>query len=441
MASSTANFRNRDEHRKQMELEEARKAGLAPAEVDEETGKEINPHIPQYMSTAPWYLNESRPTLKHQRNWKQGGGGAAATQAEWYDRGAKTFHAAKYRKGACDNCGAITHKVKDCVERPRKVGAKWTNTNIAPDEKVQDFDLDYEGKRDRWNGYDASTYSRVIDLHEKVDELKRHTTKQRELQKKFTQKEGATEDKEINEEEEGDDNSDEDDVDDDAKLDESEQMDFGKVEKRVRTAGGGSTGTVRNLRIREDTAKYLRNLDTNSAYYDPKTRSMRENPTPNADADAAVYKGDNFIRGSGSTKDFLQLNLHAWESFERGQDVHVQAVPSQAELLYQEFRGKKEKLTTKTKHAILEQYGNAAAQDLDNDGTDMLPAQTEQYVEYDRAGRVIKGQEAAKPTSKYEEDVHVHNHTAVWGSWWKDHMWGYACCHQTMKNSYCLGHA
>jgi len=36
--------------------------------------------------------------------------------------------------------------------------------------------------------------------------------------------------------------------------------------------------TVRNLRIREDVAKYLRNLDPNSAYYDPKTRSMRDNP-------------------------------------------------------------------------------------------------------------------------------------------------------------------
>ena len=36
--------------------------------------------------------------------------------------------------------------------------------------------------------------------------------------------------------------------------------------------------TVRNLRIREDTAKYLRNLDPNSAYYDPKTRAMRKNP-------------------------------------------------------------------------------------------------------------------------------------------------------------------
>lgn len=40
--------------------------------------------------------------------------------------------------------------------------------------------------------------------------------------------------------------------------------------------------TVRNLRIREDTAKYLRNLDPNSAYYDPKTRSMRDNPNINS---------------------------------------------------------------------------------------------------------------------------------------------------------------
>lgn len=32
---------------------------------------------------------------------------------------------------------------------------------------------------------------------------------------------------------------------DEAKVDESKQMDFARVEKRVRTTGGGSTGTVR----------------------------------------------------------------------------------------------------------------------------------------------------------------------------------------------------
>lgn len=54
--------------------------------------------------------------------------------------------------------------------------------------------------------------------------------------------------------------------------------------------------TVRNLRIREDRAKYLYNLDPNSAYYDPKTRAMRDNPLPEANAEDLVFAGDNFIR-------------------------------------------------------------------------------------------------------------------------------------------------
>ena len=50
----------------------------------------------------------------------------------------------------------------------------------------------------------------------------------------------------------------------------------------VVSAGGanGERVVARNLRIREDTAKYLYNLDVNSAYYDAKTRSMRADPTP-----------------------------------------------------------------------------------------------------------------------------------------------------------------
>lgn len=47
----------------------------------------------------------------------------------------------------------------------------------------------------------------------------------------------------------------------------------------------------------------------------------------------------------------------------------------------------------------------------------------------------------ALPKSKYEEDVYINNHTTVWGSWWKDHQWGYKCCHQTVRNSYCTGAA
>lgn len=65
--SVAVGFKSREEHRKQQELEEARKAGLAPAEIDEE-GKEINPHIPQYMSSAPWYLNADKPVNSYVPN-------------------------------------------------------------------------------------------------------------------------------------------------------------------------------------------------------------------------------------------------------------------------------------------------------------------------------------------------------------------------------------
>jgi len=432
MATAAGTFKSREDHRKQLELEEARKAGLAPAELDED-GKEINPHIPQYMSSAPWYLNAERPSLKHQRKWKSD----PNYTKEWYDRGAKVFQADKYRKGACKNCGAMTHDSKACMERPRKIGARWTNKQIAADEKVEGFELDYDGKRDRWNGYDPATYARVIDRYEARDEARRKYQKEQQL-KKLEEKNNNPE---KGEGEDSDDNDDDDDEDalkvDEAKVDESEQMDFAKVEKRVRTTGGGSTGTVRNLRIREDTAKYLLNLDVNSAHYDPKTRSMREDPLPDTDPNEKFYGGDNQFRSSGQAQEFKQLNIHAWEAFEKGQDIHLQAAPSQAELLYKEFQVKKEKLKSQTKEDIVDKYGNAASED--KPPMELLMGQTEMLVEYDRAGRVIKGQEKAVPKSKYEEDVFINNHTSVWGSWWKDHQWGYKCCKQITRNSYCTG--
>lgn len=66
--------------------------------------------------------------------------------------------------------------------------------------------------------------------------------------------------------------------------------------------------TVRNLRIREDTAKYLRNLDPDSAHYDPKTRSMRDNPYKNTGKtpDEVSFAGENFVRYTGDTKSMLQ---------------------------------------------------------------------------------------------------------------------------------------
>ncbi|CAI5986210.1 unnamed protein product [Closterium sp. NIES-64] len=500
MATSAVGFKPREDHKKAKELEEARKAGLVPAEVDED-GKEINPHIPQYMSSAPWYLNADRPSLKHQRNWKAEGG---QQNKNWYDRGAKVFQATKYRKGACTNgamthhhksctqrprklgakytsqgiaadekvesfeldfdgkragwpaerarpfCGAMTHDHKSCTERPRKLGAKFTSQWIAADEKVESFDLDFDGKRDRWNGFDPSTYARVVAAHGVREEARRRFRKEQQLRRLSSEggaAGGAGEAGDGGEGGEGEGKGGGEEERDEARVDESEQRDFAKVEKRVRTTGGGSSGTVRNLRIREDTAKYLLNLDVNSAYYDPKTRSMREDPNPGCDADEKFYKGDNFNRISGQAVEFRQLALHAARANEAARDargeVHVQGAPSQAELLHREFKVRKERLLAAKREAVREKYGNAAADPEANGVTGaLLLGQTETAVEYDRSGRAVKGQEKlVVARSRYEEDVYVNNHTSVWGSYWKDGQWGYSCCHQMLRLSYCTGSA
>ncbi|TXG72319.1 hypothetical protein EZV62_000898 [Acer yangbiense] len=425
MATASVAFKSREDHRKQLELEEARKAGLAPAEVDED-GNAINPHIPQYMSSAPWYLKAERPSLKHQKKWKSD----PNYSKSWYDRGAKIYQSDKYRKGACENY----ERVADSTIEGKGRVEKFIPINLFLN--IEIFELDYDGKRDRWNGFDAATYARVIERYEARDEARRKYLKEQQLKKleeKNSKQNGEGEVSDVEEDDEDALKVDE------AKVDESKQMDFAKVEKRVRTTGGGSTGTVRNLRIREDIAKYLLNLDVNSAYYDPKTRSMREDPLPDADPNEKFYLGDNQYRMSGQALEFKQLNIHAWEAFEKGQDIHLQAVPSQAESLYKNYKIIKEKLQSRLKDTITEKYGNAATEE--EMPRELLLGQSERQVEYDRAGRVIKGLEMSIPKSKYEEDIYINNHTSVWGSWWKGHQWGYKCCQQTIKNSYCTGTA
>lgn len=233
--------------------------------------------------------------------------------------------------------------------------------------------------------------------------------------------------------------------------------------------------TARNLRVREDTAKYLRNLDVKSAFYDPKSRSMRDNPNPEVDPNELQFAGDNFARISGDAIELAKTQVFAWDVTKKtGGDsvdgdegdsslIHPQANPSQAQLMRNKFTDKSLDLKTKQKRAILEKYGGAEHLDGESglgsvtkvseiqkgrriqENRSIRFGVVEQEEYYSRDGRSIKDNVNTKAMmklrSKYEEDVFTHAHTKIWGSYFHRgaFRWGYADDHSLMKNSYCTG--
>ena len=373
--------------------------------------KEQNEYIPSFISKKPFYLESAdseNDYLEHQRLQT-----SEPDQSKWYDRGKRLGPAAtKFRKGACENCGAMTHKTKECLSRPRAKGARWTGKDIQADELLQDVELGWDAKRDRWNGYDAQEYRNVIEEYEELERLKRRrkSSGERGGEKLLTE---DGEDGQNHEQE-------------DARY--AEETDMGRKQ---------STAT-RNLRLREDTAKYLLNLDLDSAKYDPKTRSMVDMGAQ-ADQASALVAEDNFMRASGDAAEFEKAQKYAWESQERGDKnkVHVQANPTSGEYFLRKEKEEREAKQEAKRKMLLEMYGGEQhVQPLQL--RNMAVLENERYVEYDEMG-AVKGAPKAEAKSKYPEDVLVNNHTSVWGSWWSSFQWGYSCCHSTIKNSYCTG--
>ncbi|BGP40623.1 mRNA splicing protein [Rhodotorula kratochvilovae] len=456
---------SREEYRRQKDLEAARKAGTAAPALDEE-GKPINPHIPEFMANAPWYLktgDSDGPSLKHHKANIPKYNRDPSKLDSRFERGAKAGPAAKkFRPGACTNCGAMTHSAKDCLERPRKVGARYSGRDIAPDEVVHDDDKhlnglqgqgDYDAKRDRWDGYDPAQHKTVVEEYEAL-EAARRKLREEEIDKGTANaqssavaklaKKGKGKGKKAQQQ------AAEDESDEFGSSDESDAAGSGAEDEDKYAEGADVAGqkldtktrvTVRNLRIREDTAKYLLNLDTDSAYYDPKTRSMREAPNPDVALEDAKFAGENFVRHSGTAQDLQKLQLFAWQSESRGHDVHLQSNPTAAALAHKEFLQKKDVLKDQSAASILDRYGGEEY--LQAAPRELRAGQDEGYVEYDRRGKVVKGMERAKARSKYDEDVFPGNHHSVWGSWYnlQTGQWGYACCHSPIKGSYCAGQA
>ena len=370
--------------------------------------KEQNEYIPSFISKKPFYLESAdseNDYLEHQRLQT-----LTPDQSKWYDRGKRLGPAAtKFRKGACENCGSMSHKTKECLHRPRAKGAKWTGRDIQADEVVQDVELGWDAKRDRWNGYDAQEYRNVAEEYEALEKLKKKM-------KNGGDAGALTEDGE------------------EGRKDELEEAKYAEESDM----GRQQATSTRNLRLREDTAKYLLNLDLDSAKYDPKTRSMVDMGAQ-ADQASALVAEDNFMRASGDAAEFEKVQKYAWESQERGDKdkIHVQANPTSGEYFLRREKEASEAKREARQKMLLEKYGGEQHMQPSK-LRDMAVVENERYIEYDETG-AVKGAPKAEAKSKYPENVMIQNHTSIWGSWWSNFQWGYACCHSMIKNSYCTG--
>lgn len=187
----------------------------------------------------------------------------------------------------------MSHKRPDCLERPRKKGAKYTGRDIQADDLIQEVPLGFDAKRDRWNGYDAADFKEITEEYAALESA-RQKIREEEIDSQTTTDLAAV--RKVAKAGKGDEKDKEDDPDfgssdeedgDDEKYADAADAVGQKLDTKTRI-------TVRNLRIREDTAKYLINLDPESAYYDPKTRSMRDAPVTNT-APEDVRKGHSLF--------------------------------------------------------------------------------------------------------------------------------------------------
>ncbi|KAI8868861.1 hypothetical protein GQ42DRAFT_163833 [Ramicandelaber brevisporus] len=409
----------REEYKRQKELEAARKAGTAAPEVDEH-GKAIDPHIPSFISKAPWYIQSDTPTLSHQTTSRtnvtasttgtvrQRLPSAVTTASASADANTNTTNYTEqlptttetieivdqlWRKrtarnssknsnshisnnnnnanasannnngnGECTNCGMNGHRAKDCLEKPRAKGANQQKDGRKLRQKsineAINLELDYEAKRDRHKGYNPNEYMDTIEQWNIAESKQQSESAQQGNNGEKTLKVVGKRRRRTTKHSLDSDSSDSDSDDDDGN-DNDNGNGNGGTGNQVEVVRQ-STGTGGGLRIREDTAKYLLNLDVDSAYYDPKSRTMRENPFENSgkSIDELKYAGDNILKHSGAVKDVNLIQKYAWDMSSKNDrpDLVQQANPTRTEMSFKKHTTETASRNKRLKQEILDMY-------------------------------------------------------------------------------------
>ena len=496
------------DRKKNRELAEARQSGAVAPAVDVKTGSMINPHNPEFITKRPWYLGgaDTGPSLDHQADQRPDKEKISVTlkdadeflqqernkRKELAKKGqfqvGMWVEALRNNKAPYKICqitrmgkkgtefdlkyedGSVERKVKlkPGKRKPRIRITKTGARSLEMDPNTYGKES-FDSKRDKYHGYDYDSHNKLLEERYKERDAIRKVIRQKEkeMEEKDT-KEGSGEKKPTSDSDSDLDSDVEDDDSDDefVQRDEDAKVHTSRLARQGGVGGAQMKVTARNLRIREDTAKYLRNLDPNSAYYDPKSRSMRDNPNPEIAPEESQFAGDNFTRISGDAVGLADTQLFAWEAVEKGvKDLHPLANPSQAEILKKQFKDKSADLELKRKKAVLDKYGgeefldgnDGLASAVENKANDEETARKAALERETRFG-MSTAQEEYRPDgslakdasgnikrvalkSKYEEDVFINGHWTVWGSYFHKgaFQWGYADDHSLMKNSYCTG--
>ena len=160
---------------------------------------------------------------------------------------------------------------------------------------------------------------------------------------------------------------------------------------KVRTA-------VRNLRQREDIAKYLRNLDPNSAVYNAKSRTMKDNPNP--DQVDSGYQGDNWVKFTGDAPKLMEMEAFMLQANQVNEEQPVNSVgmPSQIELLKVQHSKRNAELKDSKLKELLKKYGGSKHMGVPSDVQNSIVVSDRIEAQPKRQNGLIGIK------SKYEED-------------------------------------
>lgn len=249
-----------------------------------------NEHIPKYIKSQPWYyqsLNSNDYLIHHRqsqdkkklfdiknnREAKVGGGindkfvKKQVINVENYNKYKTQTTEHKF----CENCGQMGHLKKDCLERPRKIRNKNVpvrNGNEQEEDKTvltirDDEDLDWDAKKDRWYGYTGEDYDSIVHKWQASNN---------EVTSKSVTSNEYDQDEEIELFKLG--------LMKDAKglL---RQREFSEQERNL----GRTT-----VRLREDKAAYLNDINSFRMKYDPKSRVYKSASTGYIDSKTKMFR-------------------------------------------------------------------------------------------------------------------------------------------------------